>query len=148
MTGLRAIGLAVVLALSATPETLAQTGAGGPAVEFDSTTIRSVISGQISAFLTGDDEQAYSFAAPSIKGRFSSVDQFVGMVKRRYQPVYAPKNYAFGLIRSSDSDVIQQVFVTGPKGKDWVALYTLQQQPDGSWKISGCYLQPDESKGA
>ena len=148
MTGLRAIGLAVVLALSATPEILAQAGAGGPAAEFDSRTIRSVISGQISAFLTGDDEQAYSFAAPSIKGRFSSVDQFVGMVKRRYLPVYAPKNYAFGLISSSDSEVIQQVFVTGPKGKDWVALYTLQQQPDGSWKISGCYLQPDESKGA
>jgi hypothetical protein len=25
-------------------------------------------------------------------------------------------------------------------GEFWAALYTLEQQPDGSWKITGCYI--------
>jgi hypothetical protein len=148
MTVFRAIGLAMALALLSAQNAAAQIGAGGSTDAFDPSTIRSVISGQISAFLAGDMEQAYSFAAPSIRGRFSSVDQFIGMVKKGYAPVYAPRNYAFGKVLSTDGDVVQQVFVTGPEGKNWIAVYTLQHQPDGSWKISGCYLQPDESKGA
>lgn len=133
--------LVVVAQVSLAETALAQTGP-------DKATIRSVISGQIAAFLSGDNEQAYSFAAPAIKGTFRSVDQFVGMVKRQYLPVYAPRNYAFGEIRALQSDVVQQVFVTGPKGKNWIALYTLQQQPDGAWKISGCYIRPDDGRGA
>jgi hypothetical protein len=26
------------------------------------------------------------------------------------------------------------------EGMDWIAIYTLEQQPDGTWRISGCYL--------
>jgi hypothetical protein len=36
------------------------------------------------------------------------------------------------------------VFLVGPDGKSYVAVYTFQRQPDGSWRISGCYLVPDE----
>ena len=26
------------------------------------------------------------------------------------------------------------------EGVDWVAVYTLEQQADGTWRISGCFL--------
>ena len=26
------------------------------------------------------------------------------------------------------------------EGMDWVAIYTLEQQPDWTWRISGCFL--------
>jgi hypothetical protein len=25
-------------------------------------------------------------------------------------------------------------------GADWLALYTLEKQPDGAWRITGCQL--------
>ena len=36
-----------------------------------------------------------------------------------------------------------KVFLVGPDGKSYVALYTLQRQPDGSWRINGCTLIED-----
>ena len=38
----------------------------------------------------------------------------------------------------------KRVLVTGPDGKQWIAEYTLQRQPDGSWKINGCKLLEDD----
>ena len=40
------------------------------------------------------------------------------------------------------------MFLVGPDGKSWVALYTLQRQPDGTWKIDGCVLLPDNTPTA
>ena len=39
----------------------------------------------------------------------------------------------------------QRAFVTGPDGQAYAAEYTLQRQPDGTWKISGCTILKDDS---
>jgi hypothetical protein len=36
----------------------------------------------------------------------------------------------------------QAVLLVGPDGVPVLALYPMQQQPDGSWKTAGCYLVP------
>jgi hypothetical protein len=35
----------------------------------------------------------------------------------------------------------QQVFVIGPDGRGYLAHYMMERQPNGSWRISGCYLE-------
>jgi ketosteroid isomerase-like protein len=30
--------------------------------------------------------------------------------------------------------------VVGPDGKSYTALYSMEKQPDGTWRISGCTL--------
>ena len=113
-----------------------------PAV--DQEAIRGIISGQIEAFRRDDGAAAYGYASPSIQGLFPTVDQFMGMVRNGYMPVYRPRSVTFGAIEASPAGPMQKVFLTGPDGRNWVAIYSLERQPDGSWKINGVRLVEDD----
>ncbi|SCB40989.1 DUF4864 domain-containing protein [Rhizobium multihospitium] len=107
-------------------------------------TAQSLIEQQIEAFLHDDAATAYSFAAPGIKALFPDKDSFFAMVKRSYQPVYHPGNYAFGKSRAIDNGAVvyQEVLITGTDDKDWTAIYQITRQPDGSYKINGVQILP------
>eukprot|EP01035_Chromulina_nebulosa_P059836 gene59836-81859_t len=100
---------------------------------------RQVIESQIKAFLSDDADAAYSFAAPGIKAKFPDKDIFFAMVKKSYDPVYHPGNYAFGRGQAvgDGAIVIQELVISGKDGKNWRALYRLSRQPDKSYKIDG-----------
>ena len=103
---------------------------------------QSAIDGQLKALLADDGAAAYSFAAPNIKRIFPTVEAFMGMVTNGYAPVRRPKTYAFGKVEETGpTSVIQQVLIVGPDGKDYEAVYTLELQPDGTHKITGCSLR-------
>jgi hypothetical protein len=103
---------------------------------------QAVIDAQLKAFAAGDNAAAYSHAAPTIRRIFPTLDSFMGMVTGAYQPVYKPLNYAFGKVEeTSPTSIIQQVLVVGPDGKDYEAVYTLELQPDGTYKITGVSLR-------
>lgn len=111
---------------------------------------RQVIERQIEAFLKEDAGAAYAFAAPGIKARYPDKDVFFAMVKKSYQPVFKPGNYAFGrsLSLEGGATVIHEVLIEGRDGKDWKALYKLQRQPDGTYRIGGVMMVPEvASKG-
>ncbi|WFS02334.1 DUF4864 domain-containing protein [Rhizobium tumorigenes] len=111
---------------------------------------QQVIEKQIQAFLHDDADAAYSFAAPGITAKFPDKDAFFAMVKKSYQPVYHPGNYAFGRSKSESDDAVlyQEVLITGSDGQDWSAIYQLARQPDGSYKINGVQIVPNTtSKG-
>jgi len=103
---------------------------------------QSTIDSQLKAFLADDGALAYSFAAPNVKRIFPTVETFMGMVTNGYMPVRRPQNYSFGKVEQmSPTSVIQQVLITGPDGKDYEAVYTLELQPDGMFRITGCSLR-------
>ncbi len=108
--------------------------------------IRTIIEGQIAAFQRDDGAAAYSYASPTIQGLFPTVEQFMAMVRGGYQPVYRPQSIVFGEVIETPIGPIQRVFLIGPSGRDWVAIYSLQQQPDGTWRISGCHLVEDQGE--
>jgi hypothetical protein len=113
-------------------------------------TAQTLIQGQIEAFLQNDATAAYSFAAPGIKALFPDKDVFFAMVKKSYQPVYHPGNYAFGKSRAIDNGAVvyQEVLITGVDDKDWTAIYQIARQPDGTYKINGVQILPNTtSKG-
>lgn len=99
---------------------------------------QQVISDQIDAFLKDDMDRAYSYASPGIQQMYPSPDIFFQMVKKGYAPVYRPGNFAFGRSESSagGAQVVQEVLIHAPDGSDWTAIYTLERQSDGSFKIS------------
>jgi hypothetical protein len=134
------LALVLVLPLALSPRPAAADDARQSAV-------RSVIDNQIAAFQADDGSRAYSFAAPSIRRIFTSPEMFMNMVRSGYQPVYRPKSVTYGRLRAEGGEILQEVFLVGPDDKAYTALYTLQQQEDGSWKISGCRiaLSPGES---
>ncbi|MEI3851674.1 MULTISPECIES: DUF4864 domain-containing protein [Ensifer] len=103
-------------------------------------TARAIIQEQIAAFLHDDAETAYSFASPAVRGKFPDKTTFFDMVKRGYQPVYRPGNFAFGRSKVVGDQVLQEVLISAPDGKDWTAIYELVKQPDGSYKINGVMM--------
>lgn len=103
--------------------------------------VQSVIDGQIAAFRSGDHDTAFSYAAPSIKQIFGDTDSFIGMVKSGYGAIYGARNWSYGRGESKGDVLVQEVLITGPKGRDWVALYTLRKQPDGSWRIAAVQMK-------
>ena len=107
---------------------------------------QGTIEAQLKAFQSGDGELAYSYAAPGIKLIFPSVETFMGMVESGYQPVRNPQNFAFGKAEEMGAGSIAQlVLITGPDGKEYEALYTLELQPDGVYRITGVSLRASNS---
>ena len=106
----------------------------------DVATAQTIIRSQEQAFSRDDPAAAYSYAAPAIQGVFPDPETFMAMVRRSYAPVYRHKSFEFGEGRASDGKVAQRVHIIDADGVPWEALYTLEQQPDGSVKISGCVL--------
>jgi Domain of unknown function (DUF4864) len=116
-------------------------GLASPAFAADDVaTAQGVIRSQVEAFARDDAATAYSYAAPGIHELFPRADIFFGMVQRSYAPVYRHRSFQFGEARASDGRIAQQVHIVDADGVPWEALYTLEQEPDGSLKISGCVL--------
>jgi Domain of unknown function (DUF4864) len=97
-------------------------------------------SSQVEALGRDDAATAYSFAAPAIQDMFPQADIFMEMVRQSYAPVYRHKSFEFGEARVSDGQIAQRVHIIDANGVPWEALYTLEEQPDGSVKIIGCVL--------
>lgn len=112
----------------------------------DHAAIRAVVEQQLAAFQRDDGRAAFSLASPTIQQQFRSSDNFMRMVRTGYQPVYRPREVQFGAIATVDGDIVQRVELIGPDGKPALALYVMQRQPDGSWKINGCFLTASEQR--
>jgi Domain of unknown function (DUF4864) len=101
---------------------------------------QGVIRSQVEAFSHDDAAAAYSYAAPAIHDMFPQADGFMYMVQHSYAPVYRHKSFEFGAAAVADGKVAQRARIVDDNGETWEALYMLEQQPDGSFKIVGCTL--------
>jgi Domain of unknown function (DUF4864) len=101
---------------------------------------QDIIRSQEQALGRDDAAAAYSYAAPMIHQMFPAPEIFLSMVQRGYAPVYRHKSFEFGEGGVSDGRIAQHVHIIDADGNSWEALYTLEQQPDGSLKITGCSL--------
>jgi hypothetical protein len=63
------------------------------------------------------------------------------MVEKAYPPVYRHKSFEFGEARAAGGQIAQRVQIVDEDGEVWEAMYTLEQQSDGSLKITGCSLR-------
>ena len=111
-----------------------------PTLAADVTAAQGVIRAQEQAFGRDDATGAYSYAAPAIREMFPAPDIFMSMVQNGYAPVYRHKSFEFGDSRSEGGSIAQHVHIIDANGEAWEALYTLEQQRDGSYKITGCSL--------
>jgi hypothetical protein len=134
------LGTMLVLALPAHAQ--AQVSAA------DRTAIRNVIEGQVEAFRRDDGAAAFGYASPNIQGLFGTAETFMEMVRQGYRPVYRPQSFEFREIVTLHGMVTQKVHVIGPDGRPVTAFYPMTRQPDGSWRIEGCYLQAPEDHQA
>ena len=114
--------------------------AQGPVSPTDQGAIRRVISEQIKAFRHNDAATAFALAAPNIKTRFGNAPDFMAMVQAAYPAVFRPSSVSFGTLTPDAPFLMQKVVLVGPDGRTALALYTMQHEPDGAWRIAGCAL--------
>jgi hypothetical protein len=116
-------------------------GLAAPACAADDVaTAQGVIRAQEQAFARDDFATAHSHAAPAIQQIFPDPETFMAMVRKSYAPVWRHKSFEFGEARAADGKIAQRVHILDVDGVPWEALYTLELQPDGSLKITGCML--------
>ena len=115
-------------------------GLASPARADDVTAAQGVIRAQEQAFARDDAAAAWSHAAPSIQEVFQRPEIFMQMVQQGYAPVYRHKSFEFGEAKAANGQIAQRVHIVDDNGEAWEALYTLEQQEDGSLKITGCSL--------
>jgi len=106
----------------------------------DALAIRAVISEQLDAFTHDDAPRAFSLATTGIRAQFGTPEAFINMVRAAYPAVYRPKTVQFEKPVLVEGQVVQPVKMTDAKGHMWVALYPMQRQADGGWRINGCQL--------
>jgi hypothetical protein len=108
----------------------------------DQQAIRGTIRSQLDAFRVDDGARAFSYATPQLRGLFGTPENFMAMVRGGYQPVYRPQSVEFLDARIVEGRIGQAVRFVGPDGRAVVAIYTMEQQPDGSWRIAAVQLIP------
>lgn len=105
----------------------------------DLAAIRSTIERQVEAFRRHDGPAAFAFAADGIKAMFQTPERFMAMVREGYGAIYAPRRFEFGEARAEGERVLQIVEFEGLDGGGLAALYEMERQPDGGFKIAGVY---------
>jgi hypothetical protein len=113
----------------------------------DQEAIRTAIEGQMEAFKRDDGAAAFAYASPRIQAIFKDPETFLGMVREDYEPVYRSKVVSFRDLETIEGNLIQPVLVVGPSGVPVTALYIMERQQDGEWRIGGCILVPEPDKG-
>jgi hypothetical protein len=110
--------------------------------------IQAVIEAQLAAFRRDDGAAAFALASPTIRGIFRTPERFMEMVRGGYQPVYRPRRYRFLELGMERGQPVQRVLFVGPDGMAVIALYLMERQPDGGWRIDGVFLRSPHSVSA
>ena len=75
--------------------------------------------------------------APDCDKQRKTRDKLCSMHRARWS---RHKTFDFGEARADGGRIAQRVHIVDDNGEAWEAMYTLEQQSDGSLKITGCSL--------
>ena len=103
---------------------------------------------QLAAFRADDETNAFAHASPDIQRKFGTPEAFRLMVRRNYEAVYRPLSVSFGALALGPLGPIQYVDIVGPHAEALSAIYVMERQDDGTWKIGGCFVAPSVDKTA
>ena len=104
--------------------------------------IVAVIQSQLQAFQRDDGAAAFSYASPTIRAKFGTAEIFMAMVRGGYAAVYRPREVQFLEARVIQGRTGQAVRFVGPEGQAVIAVYWMERQPGGGWRINGVIFVP------
>ncbi|MBL0419887.1 DUF4864 domain-containing protein [Ramlibacter sp. AW1] len=107
-----------------------------PAAE--ATEVRKVIIAQIEAMAQSDAERMFDTTTPRVREAVGSSGRFLAMMMGAYPMVYQPSQVNFHPPRRKSDGAFQLVEIKDRDDNSWLAVFILEQQPDRSWRISGC----------
>jgi hypothetical protein len=115
-----------------------------PLGDVEAQQVRAVIVAQLKAFTDDDAEAAFATATPSVREAIGNSDRFLALVRGNYPMVYRPAGFGFLPPEKEEGQVLQIVTIRDGEGKTWLALFSLEQQPDMTWRIGGCIVAEND----
>jgi hypothetical protein len=112
----------------------------GPDVQL----VQAVVSAQLKAFSNEDAEAAFAAATPEVRKSIGDPSRFLDLVRGNYPMVYHPAGFAFLAPQVEHDQVLQAVALRDADDKTWIALFTLERQPDHSWRIGACIVAEND----
>ena len=122
------------------------TGPTNSAAEWER--IRAVVTAQRAALVAGDGERAFAFATPALRRQYGSAEAFMRMVRSGYQALVDARYVELLEGAVIEGSTIQPLRLVMPDGAVLVALYTMERQRDGGWRIAGCVIAPSTVRSA
>ena len=104
--------------------------------------IHRVITEQREALHSGDAKKAFAYASPGIRAQFNDAATFMSMVRDAYSSLLTARYVEFLDGAVIEGLVIQPMRLIDADSTVRVALYTMEKQKDGSWRISSCRIAP------
>lgn len=103
--------------------------------------IAETVMEQLNAFTQKNAEKAFALAAPMARADFNSADQFLNSLSDVYELLTLSKIERLDGLDMGNGDPRQRILLTSPSGRLWMAYFTMQKQPGGSWKILGFMIE-------
>jgi uncharacterized protein DUF4864 len=104
--------------------------------------IQTTIGDQLAALRGGDAPRAFSFASAGIREQFGDADTFLGMVRASYAALLDARYTEFLEGAVIDGHTIQPLRLVQNDETVLVALYEMQRDARGGWRIAGCIIAP------
>lgn len=108
----------------------------------DWTAIQTAISDQLAALRSGDASRAFAFASDGIRAQFNDAPAFLRMVQASYAGLLAARYTQFLEGAVIDGRTIQPLRLIQGDDTVLVALYEMQRDERGAWRIAACVLAP------
>ena len=122
--------------------------ADAPLTKAEWQAIRKAISQQLAALRAGDGGKAFGYATPGIQAQFGDARSFMAMVRHAYLPLLDARYSEFLEGAVIDGIIVQPLRLIAPDNTVLVALYTVERQKRGAWRISGCMIAPSTVQAA
>jgi hypothetical protein len=110
------------------------------------TAIKEVIGAQLKALKAGDGLKAMTYAVPGIRLQFRSPERFLRMVRDGYGALLNARASTFLEGAVVDGTTLQPLQLVLPDNSVVVALFTMERQKDGAWRIAGCVIAPSTAQ--
>jgi hypothetical protein len=106
----------------------------------DRVAIRGVVQLQLEALADDDADTAFALATADTRSKLGDPYTFLQIIKDEFRPIYRHRRALFSRPETVDGHALQIVRLTDRDNLVWVAIYQMQREMDGSWKIADCQL--------
>lgn len=109
-----------------------------PASDHEAQQVRLVIVTQLQALGDDDADGAFETTTPAVREAIGNPWHFLVMMRVAYPMVYHSTSVTFMRAEVLGDAVLQLTEIVDEQGKSWLALFSLERQPDAAWRIDGC----------
>lgn len=102
--------------------------------------VRLVVQLQLDAFSEDDAEKAFSLATEATQTLAGTPGKFLHVIKQQFKPIYRHRDALFSEPEIIGPHALQVVQLTDHDNLVWIAIYQVELERDGAWKVDGCQL--------